>query len=220
MRPGARRLMEAVLTGEHDGTDAVRSAQGQEPDRAHRDEREVSLLALRGAEVEAGRPVDDDPRLELAVGDRVAHVRDVGAGGEVPVDAPDVVTDDVLASFARLGARCRDEPEVVALEQPVEAAVHLELEEPQRGFRPGERGRRCEGHAERSSSVSSTGTAATAAVGDASNWRGATLGITTVASTRRAMSSASTPSASASYESTRRWRSTSGATSKMSLGRT
>ena len=76
-----------------------------------------------GAEVEAGGAVDDEPGLELAVGDGVAHVRVVGAGGEVPVDAADVVAGLVQAAVAGLGAGAGDETLVVAVEQAVELAA-------------------------------------------------------------------------------------------------
>ena len=78
------------------------------------------------------RAVDDDPRLELAVGDRVADVGHLGAGGDRPVHAPDVVAHLVLAALARFGARRGHETEMVALEQAVETAEHVELEASER----------------------------------------------------------------------------------------
>src|SRR5262249_26008171 len=149
--------------------------------------------------VETGGPVEDDPGLELAIGDRVTHVGDVGSSGGIPVDAAHVVAGRVLAAVSRLGSRCRQQAEVIALQEPVEAAIDLQLEEPQGRLRATERGWHGEGHAVRSSS----GTGTAVGVGTTRPaCRGATFGIATVASRRCTMRSESIPSASASYDRT------------------
>ena len=107
---------------------------------------EVALLAVGGAEVEAGASGRrSDPGLELAVGDGLADVGVLGAGGDVPVDAADVVAGLVGPGLAGLGAVAGDEAAVVALEHAVEAAGDVELEAAQHlgGGRPRDRrGRR------------------------------------------------------------------------------
>ena len=147
---GSRRDEERAVVAEHEGADAVARPAGEEADRSDHRERKVALLELRGAEVEAGRTVDHDPRLELAVGDGVADVRDHRARGDRPVHSPDVVTHLVLTALTRLGTGRGHEPEMIALEQTVETAEHVELEAPERGLDP-----RCRRgavvHAERSS---------------------------------------------------------------------
>ena len=55
-------------------------------------------------------------------------MRHLGSRGDVPVDAPDVVARLIGAGFAELGAVARDEPPVVALEQPVELACDAQFE--------------------------------------------------------------------------------------------
>ena len=118
--------------------------------------------------------------------------------------------------FARLGARRGHEAEVVALEQAVEAPVHLELEEPERRFRPAGPGRRHEGqpnvHLVRLMLARSCG--ALVGIGDGfvhhgnrarqvaapgmRAWLGAMRGISIAVMMRLTIVSASTPSASAS----------------------
>ena len=95
-----------------------------------------------GPEVEARGPVDDEPGLELAVGDRVAHVRRVRARGQAPVDAAGVVAGLVQPGVAGFAARTAHVALVVAGQQPVELAVDEEIELPERASRSG-RSRPC-----------------------------------------------------------------------------
>ena len=104
---------------------------GEEPERGRGREREVALLAARGAEVEARGAVDDEPGLELAVGDRVAHVGRVRPGRQAPVDAAHVVARLVQPGVARFAARTTHVALVVAVEQAVELAVDEEIELPE-----------------------------------------------------------------------------------------
>ena len=86
-----------------------------------------------------------EPALQLAVGDGLADVDGVGAGGDVPVDATDVVARLVGAGLAGLGAVAGHEAAVVAVQDAVEATGDVELEAAQH------RGRVC------ASSAGSTG---------------------------------------------------------------
>jgi hypothetical protein len=114
------------------GGHPVAAPDGEEGEGGRRRQRQVPLLAGDGAEVEAGAGVDDQPRLEFPVGDGGPHVGDAGAGGQVPVHAPDVVTRGVDPPVGRLGAAAGDETLVVALKEPVELAGdgQLQLAEP------------------------------------------------------------------------------------------
>src|SRR6476620_9124512 len=95
---GDRRFARA----QQHGTEPVAAAGGEEPDGGGGVDREVTLLAVRGAEVEAGRLVDEQPRFELTVGDRLSHMRYLHASCHVPIDAPSVITRLVLTSLAEL----------------------------------------------------------------------------------------------------------------------
>src|SRR5205085_10935595 len=77
--------------------EAVATADGERPERRDGAEDDVALLAERGAEVQAGRAVGDDPCLQLAVGLGLAHPYARGACAEVPVDEASVVTGLVRA---------------------------------------------------------------------------------------------------------------------------
>ncbi len=120
-------LDDAAWFHEH-RAEPVADASSEEPDRRDCLQREVALFDLGGAEVEAGRLVDADPRLELAIGDRFADVRLLGAGRDVPVDAPHVVTGLICPRLAELAAVARYEAAVVTLQQAVELARDAQLE--------------------------------------------------------------------------------------------
>src|SRR5690606_16817592 len=106
--------------------DPVAAPAGEEPDTGRGGQCQVPLLAGRGSEVEAGRAVDDQPRLELTIRDRLADVGVLHPGGDVPVDAADVVAGAVGAGLAGFGAPAGDQAQEVAVEHPVELAVHVE----------------------------------------------------------------------------------------------
>ena len=124
------------LTGGDERADPVAATAREVRDGGERGDREVALLAGRGAEVEAGRKVHEHPRLQLAVGHGLAHMRLAGAGGDRPVDAPHVVAGLVGAGLAQLGAGAGHEAEVVALQQPVQPDPHRQLERLERGLQP------------------------------------------------------------------------------------
>ena len=98
--------------------------------------RQVALEVVGGAEVEAGRQVDGEPGLQLAVGDGLADVRHRGAGGDRPVHPAHVVAGPVLPRLPRLGARPGQQAEVVALQQAVELAGDEQLQLAQDEFGP------------------------------------------------------------------------------------
>ena len=187
--------------------DPVARARGEEPERGRSREREVPLLTAGGAEVEAGGAVHDEPRLELAIRDRVAHVGDVGARGQAPVDPAGVVTRLIEPGVAGLAAGPAHVSLVVAVEQAVELAVDEEIELPERGLAPADLDT---GHDATATSVARSNTGP--------SWLGVTRGAPTVLTIRVTTSSGVTPSASASYESRTRWRRTSRATSNTSRG--
>ena len=120
-RPGPRSV-------EEDHARAVAGAGGQEPDGSDRGEGEVALATGRGAELHGGRSVDQDPRLQLPVGDRVPDVDGPAAGRQRPVDVANLVAPLVQTGVTGLGAGAGQEALVVALEQPVQLAVHSQLE--------------------------------------------------------------------------------------------
>ena len=78
-----------------------------------------------------GGAVDDQPALELAVGDRLAEVGARRAGGDVPVDVADVVARLVHAGLTGLGAVTRHETTMVAVQDAVEPARDVDLESTQ-----------------------------------------------------------------------------------------
>ena len=75
--------------------------------------------------------VDDHPRLEVAIGDLVAHVQLAGSRRDVPVDAANIVARLVRARFARLAAVARGDALMLAVQLTVEATVDGELQRPQ-----------------------------------------------------------------------------------------
>ena len=80
LRPDRGRASAGPVGDVEDRAEPVARPGGEEADGGGGGEREVALLAVGGAEVEAGRAVDDHPGLELAVDDRLAHVRDRRCG--------------------------------------------------------------------------------------------------------------------------------------------
>ena len=108
MRPdsaGTRR--DRVAVGD-DRAEPVAAAAVEVRDRRRGGHRQVALLAAGGAEVQAGRHVDHQPGLQLAVGDHLPHVRMGGARGHRPVHPADVVAGLVDPRLPRLGTRARE----------------------------------------------------------------------------------------------------------------
>ena len=135
--------MTRVVVGvEDDGGDPVAGPGGDEPEGGDDREREVALLVLGGAVVEAGAAVDDEPGLELAIGDGRPHLHVAGPGCEVPVDAAHVVAGFVPAAVAAVAARTGHQTLVVAVDEPVELPGDRQLELAQEGLAAGDGGRR------------------------------------------------------------------------------
>ena len=81
-----------------------------------------------GAEVDARRQVDEEPRRELAVLGELAHVRRLQPRGDVPVDVAHVVAGLVLAQDGEVQAVAVEQAPVVALEQAIQPADDLPVE--------------------------------------------------------------------------------------------
>jgi hypothetical protein len=175
---GARRDAARSGRGQHQRAEPVAGAAGQVGDGRGHGDRQVALLAPDRAERHRRGQVDDERRLELALGDGLAHVRLTGAGGRRPVDAAHVVARRVQPRLRGLQARTEQPPGVLALQQPVEPAPDVQVQ-PAHGRRRCERDRR---HAASSSSARS----------------GTTVGAWTASTTRRTTAPACTSSASAS----------------------
>ena len=125
---GASRDDVGRLAGADDRADPVAAAHGQVHDRGDGGQDELALLGARRTEVHARRQVDDQPGLELAVGDGLADVRHGRAGRDRPVHPAHVVTEHVLPRLPRLRARTGDEALVVALQQPVQLVADRQFE--------------------------------------------------------------------------------------------
>ncbi len=140
-RAQQRVFMHAPGTGRHPNhfvavgnqrAEAVTSAAVEKGDRRSRRHRQVTLLADRGAKVQAGRHVDHQPGLQFPVGDHLPDMRMGGARGDRPVHPADVVAGLILARLPRLCTRTRDQAEMVAVQDPVELAFDGQLEGAQR----------------------------------------------------------------------------------------
>src|SRR5205823_1843086 len=141
---------------------------------------------------------EQQPRGELTVLGEHAQLRLVQPRGDVPVDMPGVVALDVVAQPGQVGSRPPVGGAVAAHQAPVEPADDPPFQPGQEPFRnPREGGR---GHGQRPLRTTS--------------------GAATAPSTFVIIVSAVTSSASASYDSTRRCRSTSRAISPTSSGST
>jgi hypothetical protein len=101
-------------------------------DRRRRGHCQVALLTAGGAEVQAGRHVDHQPGLQLAVGDHLTHVRVVGARGDRPVHPAHIVAGLVDPRLPWLRAGAGQQAEVVTVQHPVELAAHCQLQLAQR----------------------------------------------------------------------------------------
>ncbi len=124
---GGREDPRPPVPGE-DHPHAAAAAGGEEPDGRDRRLDQTPLHAVAALHVEARREVDDEPGLELTVRDGLPDVGHGGPGGDRPVHRADVVARFVGARFPRFGARPREQPSVVAVEDTVEAARDEQLE--------------------------------------------------------------------------------------------
>jgi hypothetical protein len=110
--------------------ESVLVARGQEADGGGSGERDLRLRRVLRSEVHRRGEVDDHPRLEVAIRDLVAHVQLAGSGGDVPVDATNIVARLIRTRFTRLASVARRDALVLAVQLSVEATVDAELQRP------------------------------------------------------------------------------------------
>ena len=113
-------------------TQPVAAPAVEERDRRRGGHCEVALLAPRRPEVQAGRHVDHQPCLQLAVGDHLPDVRVGGACGHRPVHPPDVVAGLVKPRLARLAPGPGIRPRWSPCKHAVELAPDRQLQFAQR----------------------------------------------------------------------------------------
>ena len=120
----------------------------EEPERGHggRARRRASPASV-GAEVEAGRAVDHQPGLQLAVGVGRAHLRVERTGRDVPVDAAGFVARAVGPGPGGLADPGPGAAQELAGQQAVEAAGDVQLEAAQQRRLVGDGRRGHGGHA-------------------------------------------------------------------------
>ncbi len=111
--------------------ESVLVARGQEADGGGSGKRDLRLRRVLRSEVHRRGEVDDHPRLEVAIRDLVAHVQLAGSGGDVPVDATNIVARLVRTRFAGLTSVARGDALVLTVQLSVEATVDGELQRPQ-----------------------------------------------------------------------------------------
>ena len=92
------------------------------------------LVPLHRPEVHRRGEVEQQPGGDLAVFGVLAHVRDVGARGDVPVDVAQVVAELVLAQVRDVDAGAAEHRPVVALQASVQTPQHPPLEAAQHTF--------------------------------------------------------------------------------------
>ena len=194
-----RRKRAGLGAAEGRDSQTISATRGQMPDRDRDSLGDVRLAPLGRPELHRDRRVEHEPGHEDALGEIDADVRLVRPCGDVPVDPPHVVPRLVRAHHRELRARAEEVRAEVAREQPLHAAGDRDVERAQEPFRhragPGagrrrareERARGARPHATLARPRSSCG-AGTAA----RTWSSSVSGLTS--------------SASAWYESTRRWR--------------
>ena len=210
----ARRKHSRRGSAERDQPDAARAADTEATEHERHALGHVRLQPARGPERHRRRDVEHDPGSERALGHVHADVGLSGAGRGGGVDVAHVVADLVRAELCKLQADAHAGGTAIARQHPRNQPRDREVDrlDQRLGKRPGALAgcRRLEqpgGHRARTT------------VG-ASRIRSAVPGSWTAVSTRSSNWSAVTPSASASYESTIRWRSTSAARSRTSSGTT
>lgn len=123
----SRRDHARSVTPEERG-ESVAVADVEEPPRGSRGQHDLTLGMHGGAELHRRGQVHDEPRVDLMLDDRHAHVRLRRPGSDAPVDQAHVVALHVTAAVTRFTAGTRDEPLVVAAEQPVEPPGHQQFE--------------------------------------------------------------------------------------------
>ena len=190
-RPGCSRSSSSPPG--HEELHVVAALERQQAEGGGGGQGDVALLLQRRAEVEAGRAVDHDPGLQLAVGVGGAHLGGQRAGGDVPVDAAGLVAGAVGPHAGRLAAGAAADAEELAAHEAVEAPADEQVEPAQHGGPLRHGARRCIGHAGTLAGIEDGG----GGMATMSCW-GATRGAVMVLSKRRMRSSVVTLEASAS----------------------
>ena len=128
LRPlrGGSVLLDLVV--EEDRADAVAAAGEQAGERRRELAQHELLRPVDRAEPHRRRPVEQEPRGQLAILDVLPHERRVHPRRDVPVDVADVVARLVLAQVEEVRPDPAEDRAVVPLQQAVEAADHLPLE--------------------------------------------------------------------------------------------
>jgi hypothetical protein len=109
-------------------SNAVARASGEETSCRNPRKRKVALFTSCGAKCERRRCINKDPGFQFAIGDAVTHMGLAESGGDVPIDATNVVTRLIGTNFARLGTVSGGEPAMVALQESVESAGDSDFE--------------------------------------------------------------------------------------------
>ena len=111
-----------ALSARHHDPETVAVPGGEKPEGGRRGQHQVPFLTGCGAEVEAGGPVSDDPRLHFPVGVGRAHMGGQGPGRQIPVHTAGVVARLVRPGARRLGPRPGGYGQVVTGQDAVEPA--------------------------------------------------------------------------------------------------
>src|SRR2546425_1065658 len=135
----ARRDDALDMRAIHRGAHAVPVSREKPGEDTGEVDEQVTLAAVRGAEVDRRREIEEELRRDLAVLEEIADVRRVEPRGDVPVDVPYVVAERVLAGVREVEAVTPGHRPVVALQQPVEAAQDGPLEPREAALRRGGR---------------------------------------------------------------------------------
>src|SRR5512132_1858170 len=169
---------------------------------------DVGLAPLGCAELHRRGGVEHEPRDEHPLGEQDANVRLTGPRGDGPVDAADVVAQDVRTDLSELGALPEERGAVVAGQEPFHPPPNADLERAKERVRhrPGAGPSRCLGAPKRVHAA-------------LARFR-SICGVGTAAITSSRIASGVTSSASAWYVRTSRCRSASFASAWRSSGRT
>ena len=135
----ARRRRLRLAVAERDDAQPVAASRGDAAERERDPLGDVRLAPVGSAELHRRRRVEDEPGHEHALRQMDANVRLAGTGGDVPVDAPDVVAGRVRPHLCELRADPHHRRAVVAGQQAVDAAADADVERAQQllGDRPG-----------------------------------------------------------------------------------